>query len=196
MLNPNQIFFNFITYSLNTTQYLKIYSVSGRHLWKIRKDTRKESFTGKLSQRGGKERGLLASIFTQQIPRRPLEGSKTNFYGVVFRGGSDKRLRIKKEGRKEGRKEEYWEREKEITEEKEIKEEFLLSWRSREVQRKDELVYGTNFHSNHVQSDDEDIACASESLFYLPLHMSTILYLLILENLTLYEYSYDQWLGR
>lgn len=32
--------------------------------------------------------------------------------------------------------------------------------------------------------------------FYLPLHMSTILNLLILENLTLYGYSYDHWLGR
>jgi hypothetical protein len=39
-----------------------------------------------------------------------------------------------------------------------------------------------NFHffSNHVQSDNEDVIGASWSYFLLTLHMSTILYLLIL----------------
>jgi hypothetical protein len=36
----------------------------------------------------------------------------------------------------------------------------------------------------HVQSDIEDIISALKSLFFFPLHMSTILILLILDTLT------------
>jgi hypothetical protein len=45
------------------------------------------------------------------------------------------------------------------------------------------VVEGRNFHSfsNHVQSNNEDVIDTSWSYFLLPLHMSTILYLLILD---------------
>jgi hypothetical protein len=45
------------------------------------------------------------------------------------------------------------------------------------------VVERRNFHSfsNHVQSNNEDVIDTSWSYFLLPLHMSTILYLLILD---------------
>jgi hypothetical protein len=45
------------------------------------------------------------------------------------------------------------------------------------------IVERLNFHSfsNHVQSDNEDVIGASYSYFLLPLHMFTIMYLLILD---------------
>jgi hypothetical protein len=52
------------------------------------------------------------------------------------------------------------------------------------------------YSSNHVQSDNEDILGASESYFLLPLHNSTILYLLMLDTLTSCFNSHDHWLER
>jgi hypothetical protein len=45
------------------------------------------------------------------------------------------------------------------------------------------VVERRNFHSfsNHVQSNNEDVMIAAESYFLLPLHMPTILNLLILD---------------
>jgi hypothetical protein len=47
-----------------------------------------------------------------------------------------------------------------------------------------------------VQSDNEDIIVASWSYFLLPLHMSTILYLLILDIPTIWIKSHDHWLWK
>jgi hypothetical protein len=50
----------------------------------------------------------------------------------------------------------------------------------------------TKLHSfiNQVQSDNEDMPC---SLIFCPLHMSNILYLLILDIPTLWFNSHDHW---
>ena len=68
----------------------------------------------------------------------------------------------------------------------------------RQVQRDITLLFENNIlNSNHVQSDNEDDACALKSIFFcMPLHMSTILNLLTLEPLTLWRNSHDHWLGR
>ena len=65
-----------------------------------------------------------------------------------------------------------------------------------EVQRVTLLFENNILNSNHVQSDNEDYACALKSIFFMPLHMSTILNLLTLEPFTLWRYSHDHWLGR
>jgi hypothetical protein len=55
-------------------------------------------------------------------------------------------------------------------------------WKNKEGE-KGHVVERRNFHSfsNHVQSDNEDVIGTSWSYILLPLHMSTILYLLILD---------------
>ena len=49
--------------------------------------------------------------------------------------------------------------------------------------RKDAMLRMNLLYSNHVQSDIKDIISALKSLFFFPLHMSTILNLLVLDTL-------------
>jgi hypothetical protein len=57
-----------------------------------------------------------------------------------------------------------------------------IKWNKNKVQGRMSRCWETKLSliSNHVQSDNEDVIGASWSYFLLPLHMSTILYLLIL----------------